>query len=500
MLCTNFWSFCCKKNVMEETVKIKSIKGTAWSLIDNISSQGFSFVVGIVLARLLTPKDFGTIGVLAIFIAISNVFVECGFGNALIRKKDRSQEDLSTAFFFNLVVGCIVYLILFLIAPLVAYFFKLPILTSLLRVLAFCIVFNSLSIVQNAVLTANLKIKTQAIINFFTQIPMGCVGVYFAYKGYGVWTLVIQQVGASFLRFLWLWFVAKWHPSKVFSHESFHYLFNFGWKLLGANLLGTFFNEIYGFVIGRFLGASDLGYYSKSKQLSEHPRSLINNVINRVVLPMMVESQGDDIKVRDVYRRLTELICFLAFPFFGLLILIAEPIIIIIWTDKWKESIILFQFFCVGMALGPVSTLNFCLLQVLNRTDVMLKLEFLKKPICLLMLIVSIPFGLKGIVFISALYNIVATIINIYPTYSLINYPIKKQITDIFRYFFVVLIINITLYYPLSLVKHNLLWIVLGILTYPILYFYICKWLSLRGFVEASTLITMRNNKYAGVK
>ncbi len=455
---------------MSSSIKARSIKGSIWSVLDNILSQGFAFLIGIVLARLLSPSDYGTIGVLSIFLAIANVFVDCGFGNALIRKKDRSHEDLSTAFYFNVAVGLVSYLILFLLAPYIALFFNIPILTTLLRVLSFCVVFNSLSIVQYSLLTANLKIKNQAVINVCTQIPMGCIGLYFAYKGFGVWTLVIQQVGASFLKCFWLWISSRWKPALFFSKDSFNYLYNFGWKLLSANLLGTLFNEIYGFVIGRFLGTSELGYYSTSKQLSEYPRTLINNIINRVVLPVMVETQGDLDQIRVTYRKLVRLICFITFPIFGLLIIIAHPFITIIWTEKWSSTILLFQFSCIGLAFGPLSTLNFCLLQLLDRTDIMLKLEFIKKPICITILLISLPFGLKGVVLFASLYNIIGTLINLYPTNKLLNYSYIEQFIDFSRSLLICSLSVMLVLLPMQNIDNLYLNIILSIIIFVTIY------------------------------
>lgn len=448
-----------------ENIRSESVKGTTWSLIDNICSQGFLFFTGIVLARLLSPSDYGAIGVLTIFLLIANVFVDCGFGNALIRKKNRTEEDLSTAFYFNFIVGLVAYFVLFFAAPLIAWFFRIAILTDLLRVLALCVVFNSLSIVQNSILTANLKIKKQAIINISTQIPMGCLGIYLAFNGWGVWTLVAQQVGASFLKMLLLWIYSRWTPSVLFNKKSFSYLYNFGWKLLCSNLLGTFFNEIYGFVIGRYLGSSDLGFYTKGKQLAEYPKRLIANVINRVVLPIMVYTQGDNLDhVRDVYRRMIGLLCFVTFPVFVSLIIIAKPLILLLWSDKWANSILLFQLFCVGFALAPISSLNFSLLQLLNRTDITLKIEFIKKPICLIFLVISIPFGLKGIVLFSTLYNIVGTMINMYPTKALINYSIVNQCKDILIYFGISIITAVVAYLATSLIDNLFVKLILGLI------------------------------------
>lgn len=415
-------------------VRSKSVKGSIWSLIDNFCTHGLTFLIGIVLARLLTPSDYGTVGVLAIFIAIANVFVDCGFSKAIIRKKERTQADLSTAFYFNIGIGIIVYLLLFFLSPAIALFFKMPILKVLLRVLALCIVFNALSLVHNSILTAQLDIRKQTLINLCAQIPIGFISIYVAYIGLGVWTLVIQTVGSSFLKTLFLWIASKWRPIITFSKSSFKYLYNFGWKLLGASLMGTFFNEFYGFVIGRFLGSSHLGIYSKSKSLADGPKFIVTNVIDRVVLPIMVETQGDKNRIKDIYQRMIKLLSFMVFPVFGLFIVIAHPLIIILWTQKWSDTIFIFQLFCIGSAFGPLSSLNFSLLQLLNRTDLTLKLEFIKKPICLALLFAGIPFGLKGIVLFASVYNIIATVINMYPTKKLLGYSLCSQIKDLLLY------------------------------------------------------------------
>ena len=332
-----------------------------------------------------------------------------------------------------------VYICLYLTAPLIACFFSIPALTNLLRVLGLCVVFNSFSVVQNALFIANLEIKKLTLINVSVQISVGLFSIYCAYIGCGVWTLVIQQIGTSFCKALLLWIISKWKPLLKFSKQSFKYLFDFGWKLLGANLLGTFFNEIYSFVIGKFLGAADLGYYTKSKTLSTYPNSILTNIINRIMLPIMTEIRGDDdTRVRTFYLQMLELICFFTFPLFGALIVIAKPLILVMWTAKWLNSVFLFQLFCAGAALAPIASLNFSLLQLVNRTDIMLKLELIKKPLCFGLLLISIPFGLKGIVIFAVIYNFIGTIVNMYPTQTILNYSIWNQIWIVFKYLLLV--------------------------------------------------------------
>lgn len=480
----------------EESIKKKSVRGTVWSFIDNSSTMFLSFIIGIVLARLLSPADYGTVGVLSIFLALANTFVDCGFGNAIIRKKGYTQEDTSTAFFFNAGVGILVYLVLFLISPLVADFFKMPILKILLRVLGLVVFFNGLSIVQTAQFTAQLKIKTLMYVNVGTQIPMGLVGIYFAYQGYGVWTLVIQQVGSSVLKTILLWYLSKWRPSLTFKKESFNYLFNFGWKLLGANLMGTFFNEIYGFVIGRMMGASDLGLYSKAKQLANTPMTILNNVINRVVLPILVQTQGDKSQVRNVYSKLIQLVIFFVAPAYFLLVVIARPLINIIWTTKWSGTIVLFQIFCVGMIFGPISQLNFSLLQLLNRTDLTLKLEFIKKPVLLIILLVSIPFGVKGVVIGASAYNIYGSLVNMSPTRKLLDYSYRNQLIDILKYVVVAVITCIIASLASWFIVNDFLSLAVGLISYTIIYWLFCVILKLPAYNAALGLLPEKIRRY----
>ena len=476
----------------EKSIKNKSVKGTIWSFADNFMTIGCSFVIGVVLARLLSPSDYGTVGVLSIFLSLANVFVDCGFGTAIIRKKDRTQDDMSTAFYFNIAVGLFTYLILFLISPLVADFFRIPILNILLRVLGLCVFFNSLSIVQIAQFTANLKIKTIATVNVCTQVPMGLVGIFFAYQGFGVWTLVIQQVGSSLLKTIILWGLSKWRPSTSFNMDSFKYLFNFGWKLLSANLLGTIFNEIYSFFIGRFIGTSQLGLYSKANNLASQPRQILVNVINRVVLPIMVETQGDTNKIRSVYSRLIQMTCFVVFPVYFLLLTIAKPLILLLWTAKWEGTIILFMICCAGFCWGPISNLNFSLLQLLNRTDLTLKLEFFKKPICLVMLLCGIPFGLMGVVVSASAYTIVAAIVNMYPTKRLLDYGYLLQFKDILSYLFVSISSFVVAYLCSHFVENNICSLTMGAIVYVSVYLLICACFRMTAFNEFKKIILKR--------
>lgn len=472
-----------------DNIKTKSINGTLWSLADNITTQGLTFIIGIILARLLSPTDYGMIGALSIFMVMAGVIIECGFGKALIRKKERTQADLSTAFYFNIAVGVISYLVLFVASPLISSFFREPALTPILRVMAASLILNSFGIVQNSILTARLDIRTQAVINVITQIPMGLAGIWFAYNGYGVWALVIQHTGSALLRTLLLWICSPWRPSLIFDRASFSYLFNFGWKLLGANIIGTFFNEIYTFIIGRTLGSADLGLYTKAKSLSQKPLDILKSIINRVALPVMVETGGDRARIQSVYSRLIRLISFISFPLTISLITIARPLIMLLWGDTWADTIPLFCLFCIGFAWAPISTINFSLMELMNRTDLTLKLEFVKKPILVISILLSMPYGLSGIVAGSSLYLIVAGLINMSATRRLLDYSYRRQLADILPYFAIATITMLAGLYAASFIDNQYAQIATGLSINAILYPAICAILKTKGFNETKSLI-----------
>lgn len=474
---------------MSESLRKKSALGALWSFIDIFSRQILTFVIELILARILFPKDYGLIAVLSIFIRLSNVLIECGFSNALIRKTNRTQRDYSTAFYLNIAIGIITYTILFCISPYVSVFFDNEILTTLLRFIGLNVIFNSLSIVQNAILTANLRIKIQTTISIAAQIPMGILAIYLAYQGLGVWALAIQQVGASFIRTLLLWIAAKWRPSLEFNKDSYTYLFNFGSKVVGANLLGTIFSEAYSFIIGRYIGKSDLGFYSKGRTLAEQPKNILTGVIQKITIPTLSEYQTDNTKLRDAYRKYIELVSFVMFPTMYLFIIIAEPLITLLWTSKWASTIFLFQCLCFGYAWEPIGSLNMSLLQVVGKTGFLLKLEFIKKPLLLLILIFSMQWGIRGIVIGQACYSILGTLINMQITKIILNYNYSTQLLDITKYILCSIPPLILGYYTILNIEHQILQIIGGICIFAISYLIINISLNLPALNYLITLV-----------
>ena len=322
-------------------IKDDTVSGVKWTSIERIFQQGIQFVIGIVLARLLAPSDFGIVGMLTIFITISQTFIDGGFSNALIRKIDCRDIDYTTAFYFNIVIGIICYVILFFSSPYVAIFFKTPILEDLLKVLAVTVLVNSLIIVQIARLTKCLNFKTQAIATIVAVLLSGSIGIYLAYTGLGPWALVWQTVSASIIKCTLLWFYAKWFPKLSFSINSFRELFKFGSKLITSNLINSFYSQLTTILIGRFYSSKDLGFYSRGQQFAHLPSMTITDVLGKVTFPILSNLQKDDSHLVAVYRKYISITSMIIFFFMCLLIAISKPLILTILTEKWLDSVII---------------------------------------------------------------------------------------------------------------------------------------------------------------
>ena len=413
----------------------KTLSGVKWSAIGRFSTQGISFVISILLARILSPSDYGVIGMIGIFMAIAQTFIDSGFGSALIRKKDCTDKDYSTAFFFNIVVGIVSYLILFISAPFIADFFKTPILVDIVRVLSINLFLNSLTIVQTAKLTAAVDFKSQAKISLVAVIVSGVIGLIMAYHGYGVWSLVFQSVSMSIVRTISFWWVTKWKPQRTFSRDSFNYLFGFGSKILSASLLHTIYANLTTILIGKFYTPKDLGYYSRGESLASLPSTNLTSILQSVTYPILSKIQDDDERLIQAYRKY---ICVTSMViFFGmcLLIAIAKPLILVLLSDKWTNSIIYLQVFCFAYMFDHICQLNLNVLYVKGRSDLVLKLEVIKKTISISMIVAAIPLGILAICIARALYTQIAVIINTYYTGKLFNFGYLVQIKDFGKYF-----------------------------------------------------------------
>ncbi len=453
----------------------QTLSGIKWSAIERFSMQGITFVLGLIMARLLTPADFGTIGMLGVFIAISQTFIDSGFGSALVRKLDRTEADFNTVFYFNIVVSLVCYVILFLAAPFVAEFFNYPILKDILRVIAINLCIKSLNSVQYAKFTIKVDFKTTAKCSLIATVISGIFGITLAYNGFGVWSLVYQQICGAVVTTIAVWSFSSWRPKWMYSWESFRNLFSYGSKLLVASLLHTMYANMSSLIIGKFYTAKDLGYYSRGESLATLPCSNITGVLQRVTFPIFSQLQNDDSRLIAVYRKYICITSLAVFFAMALLAALAKPLIIVLITDKWVEAAVFTQILCFAWMFDHICAMNLNILQVKGRSDLFLRLEIIKKTISISILLISIPFGILAICVSRVVYTQIAVFINTYYTGKLFNLGYIAQLKDFSGYFFLAIIAALPAYFLTFSSLPALLTLLIGGMVSALIYFVILK-------------------------
>ena len=475
---------------MQESLKKKTVKGTLWSSIERFSVQGISFIVMIIMARILTPEDYGLVGMIAIFMAISQSLIDSGFSQALIRKQDRSEVDNSTVFYFNIAIGIILYLFLFFSAPLIADFYKEPKLIPITRALGLNLVFNSLAVVQRALYTINLNFKTQAKATLIGVVTSGAVGIWMAYSGYGVWSIVTQQLTNAGLVSICLWIFSKWRPIIAFSKQSFKDLFNFGSKLLASGILNTIYNNLYLILIGKIFRASDLGYYTRAHQFTDFASSNLTGILQRVSYPVLCTIQNDDTRLADVYRKLLRISAFIIFPLMMGLAAVAQPMILTILTEKWLFAASLILPLCFSQMWYPVHAINLNLLQVKGRSDLFLKLEIIKKIIGVAIICITIPMGLLAMCWGTVVNSLIALVINTHYTGKLIHLGFLKQMWDLLPIFLLSLGMGVLVWLTISFIAlPPFLLLTIGLIEGVIIYGLSSKLFRFNEFSELLAII-----------
>jgi O-antigen/teichoic acid export membrane protein len=419
----------------KSSLKAKTTKGMIWSAIDKFAAKAGQFVIGIVLARLLMPEDFGLIGMLSIFIAISQSFIDSGMGSGLIQKKNRTDTDFSTVFLFNLTVSVVFYLVLFFTAPLIAGFYEMPQLVLLTRVLSINIIISSLAIVQRSKLTINIDFKTIAKVNVASIFAGGTVAMVLAYIGWGVWALVVQRLVSSLVSTGMFWLLSKWQFTILFSRQSFKELFGYGSKLLLAGLYAQTMHEIYNITIGKAYSASELGYYTRARAFAEMTAGTITAILHQVTFPVLASLQDDKERMVSVYSRLIRMSAFFVIPAMTLLSLLSEPLVRLLLTDKWIPVIVLLQWMSFARIFYPISVINMNILNAVGRSDLFLKVDLSKFPIAISALIITIPLGVKAIVIGHVVTSFIAFFINAYLPGKMFGYGPIKQLKDMLPVF-----------------------------------------------------------------
>lgn len=420
---------------MSDSVKHQAVKGVMWSAVERFSVQGIQFVLTIIIARLVLPSEYGLIAMLSIFLAIAQTFVDSGFSNALIQKKDRTEVDFSTVFYFNIFIAFVAYGVLFVSAPSIASFYKEPALTTVTRWVGLSLILNGLSVVQRAKLTVRVDFRTQAKASLVAVIISGLIGVLLAYQGYGVWALVFQTLSSSFLNTLLLWTFAKWLPLWCFSWVSFKSLFSFGSKLLLSGLLHTIYINLYSLVIGRRYSAMDVGFYNRSYQLAGFPSINIVGIITRAIYPLQCEMQDDDERLNASFIQYLRMSCYIIFPLMTVLGVLAEPLVRLLLTDKWLPSAELLSILCFAYMWYPVMVINNQILNVKGRSDYFLRAEIIKKVVAIGILCATLPFGVRVLCWGIVLYNFLDMGIIIYYSRKVISTGYREQVRNIIPLF-----------------------------------------------------------------
>lgn len=470
------------------SLKEKTIIGTFWGAIERFSGQGIQFVVLIVMARLLTPKDYGLIGMVTVFTSIAQTLIDSGFSQALIRKRRRTEIDNSTTLYFNIAVGFFVYVVFYLIAPYVASFYNEPELKSVMRVISIIVVLNSFSVVQVALYTARVDFKTQSKATFFSATISGVVGIYSAYVGYNVWSLVYQQLSYAFVNMLLLWWFSNWYPKFVFSWQSFRELFAFGSKILVSGLLNTIYNNMYQLVIGKVFNASTLGFYSRASHFAIFPSTNISGILQRVSYPILCELQDDTNKLIDVYRKFIRISTLIIFPLMMILAAVSRPMIVIVLGEKWIYAATLLCIICFSSMWYPIHHLNVNILQAIGRSDLTLKTEVMKKCVGVIILVVTIPFGIETMCYGGILSSMICLVINCYYVGKLLNVGFVCQMKDVMAVFLISIAIFVFILLLSFVVENDMALIILGCLIGVLLFVVLCVIFNIQAYQDLRSL------------
>lgn len=456
---------------MSETKKITT--NFIWRFLERFGAQAITLLVSIILARLLDPAVYGTISLILVFTTILQVFVDSGLGTALIQKKDADDLDFSSVFFFNVLLCVILYTLMYFMAPFIARFYNDQSLTSLLRVLSLVVLISGVKNVQQAFVTRNLLFKKFFFATLTGTVCAAIVGVFMAYKGYGVWALVMQNIVNQAIDTLMLWILVGWKPKFIFSVKRLTSLISFGWKLLLSSLIETVYKDLRSLIIGKIYTKSDLAFYTQGDKYPNALVSIISSSIDSVLLPTMSSEQDNRDRVKSMTRRAISISTYVIMPLMAGVVACAEPIVSLILTDKWLPCVPFLRIFCVTYAFFPIHTANLNAIKALGRSDIFLLLEILKKSVGIILLVISMNYGVLAIAYSMLVFEVFGQIINTWPNRRLLNYGYLSQIKDIMPQICLSIVMGLIVYCISFLELSNLLTLViqipLGVFVYVVL-------------------------------
>lgn len=453
--------------------KNKVISSLIWKFLERGGVQGVQFVLSIILARLVTPEDYGVIAILLVFIQIATVFIQSGFNTALIQKKESDDLDFSSIFYLSFFVAGILYVLLFFASPFVAKFYQSELLIKLLRVISLTLFFGAINSVQNAYVSKTMQFRRFFFSSMGAVIGSGIVGIVLAYKGFGVWALVFQQLVRDFLICAILWFTVKWRPKFIFSFTRVKSLFSFGWKLLASALLDTVFKNLYSLIVGRIYNKETLGYFNRGHQFPQVIATNLDGSIQSVMLPTLSSHNDDITEVKRITRRSISMSAFLLMPCMFGLAAVAEPLVKVLLTDKWLPCVPFLQLACISYAIYPIHTANLTGINALGRSDVFLKLEVIKKIVIILNILITMPLGIYAMAIGQVISAFIASFINAWPNKKLMNYTYFEQWKDLIPSFLCSIIMAVVVwclhFIPIPSIFLLVIQIICGISVYILL-------------------------------
>ena len=429
-----------------EITKTKVFSSLLWKLMERGGAYGIQFIVMIILARLLLPEDFGLIVLVTTFITIAGIFVQVGFSTALIQKKYADEEDYSSVFYLSLFAASILYILIFFISPYIASFYEEPKLISVLRVLSIMLFLGAITSIQNVLISRTMQFKKLFFSSLWAVVISGSIGITLAYLNFGVWALVVQSLTSQLIVTVILWFTVDWRPRLLFSVRKILELLPFSWKLLVSGLIATLSINLQSLIVGKVFSQAMLGFYNRGEQLPKLFVTNIDGAIQSVMFPTLASYQDNKRKMKDIVRRSIVTSSFIIFPLMVGLAVIAEPLIIVLFTEKWLPAVPFVQIFCASYALWPIHTVNLQAINALGRSDIFLTLEIIKSIFGLIILGISIQFGIYMIAFGVFVSGIIASFINSYPNLKLLNYSFGEQLKDIIPSLLLALIMGIVIY------------------------------------------------------
>lgn len=473
-----------------------ALSGVYWTFIQQMSNQGISFVVSIILARLLLPEEFGLIALLGVFIAIGGVLVDSGLSQSLIRTENPTDVDYSTIFFFNIIISCLLYAIMFLSAPFIAIFYNQPILINIIRIYCLIFVINSFAVIQNTRLTKDLNFKKQTLLNVPSLIIGSIVGIVMASSGYGVWSLVFSLLTKAIAYTIQLWFWSPWKPTFVFNKISILKHLNFGYKLGISGLINSLFKEIYTIIIGKCFDPTQVGFYNRANTLRQLPVQNLSSILNSVTYPLFSKIQNDDIKLKSVYKKIMQMSIYLISPILLIMSVLAEPLFRFLLTEKWLPSVPYFQILCFIGILYPVNAYNLNVLSVKGYSNLHLKLEIIKKIIAVVVILISFQWGIYGLLYGHVFLSIFALVINSYYSGKYIDYNFTEQLRDILPSILYAIITSIIVYFMDNIYESlnfsDVLRLLLGFLIGFLLFGIITYLFRINSFFELKSILTSR--------